>query len=71
MTFRDIPHQMGGEGHKFGLPETPLARTDHLKKRYDPVVDQLTKGVMRSGKLSLAQRVWNLDARYQCASRTC
>lgn len=65
MTFRDIPHQLGGEGHKFGLPEAPLARTDHLKRRYDPVVDQLTKGLMRSGKLSYAQRVWDMGTIYQ------
>lgn len=57
MTFRDIPHEMGGEGHKFGLPKTPLARTDHLKRRYDPVVEQFTKALMRNGKLGAAQRV--------------
>ena len=57
MTFRDIAHEMGGEGHKFGLPEVPLARTDHFKKRYHPVVDQLTKALMRHGKLSAAQKV--------------
>lgn len=57
MTFKDIPHGMGGEGHKFGLPEVPLARTDHFKKRYHPVVDQLTKALMRHGKLSAAQKV--------------
>jgi small subunit ribosomal protein S7 len=57
MTFRDIPHEMAGKGHKFGLPDTPLARTDHFKRRYDPVVDQLTKALMRDGKLSAAQRV--------------
>ncbi len=61
MTFRHIPHEMGGEGHKFGLPEAPLARTDHLKKRYDPVIEQLTKALMRNGKLSAAQRVWRID----------
>jgi hypothetical protein len=65
MTFRDIPHELGGEGHKFGLPEAPLARTDHLKRRYDPVVDQLTKKLMRSGKLSYAQRVWDLGTIYE------
>jgi hypothetical protein len=57
MTFKDITHEMGGEGHKFGLPKAPLARTDHLKRRYDPVVDQLTKALMRHGKLATAQRV--------------
>ena len=57
MTFRDITHEMGGEGHKFGLPEVPLKRTDNFKRRYDPVVEQLTKALMRHGKLSVAQRV--------------
>jgi hypothetical protein len=65
MTFRDIPHQLGGEGHKFGLPEAPLVRTDHLKSRYDPVVDQLTKRLMRSGKLSTAQRVCDMGNIYE------
>jgi hypothetical protein len=65
MTFRDIPHQLGGEGHKFGLPEVPLVRTDHLKSRYDPVVDQLTKRLMRSGKLSTAQRVCDMGNIYE------
>ncbi len=57
MTFNDIPHEKGGEGHKFGLPEVPLGRTDHFKKRYHPVVDQLTKSLMRHGKLGAAQKV--------------
>jgi small subunit ribosomal protein S7 len=57
MTFRDITHEMGGDGHKFGLPEAPLARTDNFRRRYNPVVEQLTKAVMRNGKLSAAQRV--------------
>ena len=47
----------GGLGHKFPLPEMPLPRTDHFKRRYDPVVDQLTKSLMRDGKLSVAQKV--------------
>ena len=57
MTFKDITPEVGGEGHKFGLPKAPLARTDHLKRRYDPVVEQLTKVLMRHGKLATAQRV--------------
>jgi hypothetical protein len=48
----------GGPGHKFPLPEVAsIPRTDHLKRRYDPVVDQVTKSLMRSGKLSQAQKV--------------
>src|SRR2546430_1102088 len=46
-----------GLGHKFGLPDMPLPRTEHFKRRYDPVVEQLTKGLMRHGKLSVAQKV--------------
>jgi hypothetical protein len=57
MPFRDIAHEFGGKGHKFGLPEAPLTRTDHFKRRYDPVVEQFTKALMRDGKLSAAQRV--------------
>lgn len=57
MPFRDITHEFGGKGHKFGLPEAPLARTDHFKRRYDPVVEQFTKALMKDGKLSAAQRV--------------
>jgi hypothetical protein len=57
MAFKNIKYEMGGEGHKFGLPEAPLARTDHFRRRYDPVVEQLTKALMRHGKLGAAQRV--------------
>lgn len=56
-TFTDIPHELAGPGHKFGLPAEDLARTDHLKRRYAPVVEQLTRALMRHGKLSAAQRV--------------
>ncbi|KAK3381623.1 ribosomal protein S7 domain-containing protein [Podospora didyma] len=44
------------EGHKFGLPELPLPSPMHMKHRYDPVVLQITKLLMRDGKLSKAQR---------------
>ena len=47
-----------GVGHKFGLPDVKaMPRTQHLKRRYDPVVDQVTKMLMRHGKLASAQRV--------------
>jgi hypothetical protein len=47
-----------GLGHKFPLPDmTKWNRTDHFKRRYDSVVDQLTKMLMRHGKLSKAQSV--------------
>lgn len=44
-------------GHKFGLPDLPLPSNLHLKHRYDPAVEQVTKLLMRHGKLSIAQRV--------------
>ena len=44
-------------GHKFGLPNLPLPSNTHLKHRYDPLVEQVTKLLMRHGKLSVAQRV--------------
>jgi hypothetical protein len=52
-----LEYPNGGLGHKFGLPDMPLPRTEHLKRRYDPVVEQLTKSLMRHGKLSVAQKV--------------
>ncbi|KAL2149341.1 hypothetical protein VTH82DRAFT_8689 [Thermothelomyces myriococcoides] len=44
------------EGHKFGLPELPLPSQKHTKYRYDSVVSQVTKLLMRDGKLAKAQR---------------
>ena len=52
-----LEYPNGGLGHKFGLPDMPLPRTEHFKRRYDPVVEQLTKSLMRHGKLSAAQKV--------------
>ena len=48
---------LGGEGHVFGLPPLPLPRNTHLKRREDPMVEQVTKLILKSGKLSKAQRV--------------
>jgi len=64
----------GGPGHKFGLPDMPLPRTDHLRRRYDPVVEQLTKSLMRHGKLSAAQKVclpYSQASLYKCKSIAC
>lgn len=48
-----------GLGHKFPLPDvSAIPRSDHLKRRYDPILDQVTKAMMRHGKLSVAQKVW-------------
>jgi small subunit ribosomal protein S7 len=48
---------MGGQGHKFGLPELPIPSNHNLKHRYDPVVSQVTNLLMKDGKKSVAQRV--------------
>ena len=45
------------EGHKFGMPTLPIPAQMNHKNRYDPVVTQMTKLLMRDGKLSKAQRV--------------
>ena len=44
-------------GHKYGLPELPIPSNMRAKHRYDPVVEQMTRLIMRDGKLSKAQRV--------------
>ncbi|SPQ26833.1 f3c73c71-ba10-44dd-b416-81854bab44d0 [Thermothielavioides terrestris] len=44
------------EGHKFGLPELPLPPQKHIKHRYNEVVEQITRLLMRDGKLAKAQR---------------
>jgi small subunit ribosomal protein S7 len=43
-------------GAKFGLPVLPIPKDAHLKHRYDPVVEQVTKLLMQHGELSVAQR---------------
>ncbi|KAK0709503.1 ribosomal protein S7 domain-containing protein [Lasiosphaeria miniovina] len=50
------PFDPAVEGHKYGLPQLPLPSPMHMKHRYDDVVVQLTKLIMRDGKLSKAQR---------------
>jgi len=47
-----------GFGHKFALPDiASWQKSDNMKKRYDPVVQQVTRSLMRHGKLSKAQTV--------------
>jgi hypothetical protein len=62
-----------GFGHKFSLPDlSKFAKTHNFKKRYDPVVDQVTKSLMRDGKLSRAQAVCRcvfLDGRFSILRR--
>jgi small subunit ribosomal protein S7 len=43
-------------GHKFGLPQKPYPDGFNLKKRYHPVLEQITRLMMKDGKLSVAQR---------------
>ncbi|KAK4100516.1 ribosomal protein S7 [Parathielavia hyrcaniae] len=44
------------EGHKYGLPELPLPTDKHTKHRYDAVIQQITRLLMKDGKLAKAQR---------------
>lgn len=46
-----------GPGHKFGMPKRPWPEGFNMKKRYHPVLEQLTRLLMWDGKLSVAQRV--------------
>ncbi|EXJ63892.1 hypothetical protein A1O7_00227 [Cladophialophora yegresii CBS 114405] len=46
-----------GLGHKFPIPDLkPLGKGVNFKKRYDPVVEQVTRSLMKDGKLSRAQK---------------
>jgi hypothetical protein len=47
-------------GLKFEAPVLPIPKDAHVKHRYDPVVEQVTNLLMRHGKKSVAQRVWNI-----------
>lgn len=49
--------EMQNPGHKFGLPRRPWPQGFNLKKRYHPVLEQITRLLMKDGKLSVAQRV--------------
>ena len=46
-----------GQDHIFGIPPIPIPSGFNLKRRYEPIVEQVTKLMMRDGKLSIAQRV--------------
>lgn len=50
-------HDPSVEGHKYGVPELPLPSQKHNKHRYDAVVSQVTRLLMKDGKLAKAQRV--------------
>ncbi|KAH3919188.1 hypothetical protein HBI56_100970 [Parastagonospora nodorum] len=42
-------------GLKFEMPTLPLPKDGHVKRRYDPVVEQVTNLLMRHGEKSVAQ----------------
>lgn len=48
-------------GYKFGIPTRPYPEGFNQKKRYHPVLEQITRLLMRDGKLSVAQRVYTLS----------
>ncbi|EGX93240.1 ribosomal protein S7 [Cordyceps militaris CM01] len=55
-------------GHKWPLPQKPYPEGFNVKKRYHDVVEQITRLMMRDGKLATAQRrrrrafTWMLEA---------
>ncbi|KAI1101253.1 ribosomal protein S7 [Jackrogersella minutella] len=51
------------EGLLFGMPEK-VGKNEQLQSRYDPVVEQITKLLMKDGKLSKAQRDMSLILNY-------
>lgn len=56
-SLTTIEEGLQNPGHKFPLPVLPLGEGSKLKARYHPVLEQLSRLVMRDGKLSVAQRV--------------
>lgn len=53
-----LEYPEGGLGHKFPMPDLkPLGKAANFRKRYDPVIEQVTRSLMRHGKLSIAQKV--------------
>lgn len=59
MRVVGLDYPDAGFGHKFVLPDIQgMTKLDNFRKRYDPVVDQVTKSIMKHGKLSKAQSVW-------------
>jgi small subunit ribosomal protein S7 len=52
-----VSSELQTAGHKFGLPKKPYPEGFNVKKRYHPVLEQITRLLMRHGELSVAQRV--------------
>ncbi|KJZ76933.1 hypothetical protein HIM_03810 [Hirsutella minnesotensis 3608] len=50
------PGQLENLGHKFGLPPKTYPPGFNLKQRYHPVLEQISRLLMRDGKLAAAQR---------------
>jgi small subunit ribosomal protein S7 len=48
------------KSHKFPLPPRPLPPNSHLKRRNEPIVDQLTTLMMLDGKKAQAQRIMSV-----------
>lgn len=57
------PKDPAVEGHKYGLPELPIPSEKHRKHRYSEVIEQVTRLLMRDGKLAKAQRVSRANTR--------
>jgi small subunit ribosomal protein S7 len=55
MGLVDVP--AATPGLKFEMPTLPLPKDGHVKRRYDPVVEQVTNLLMQHGKKSAAQTV--------------
>ncbi|KYK54938.1 hypothetical protein DCS_06899 [Drechmeria coniospora] len=51
-----VENDVENPGHKFALPKKPYAEGFNMKQRYHPVLEQITRLLMRDGKLSVAQR---------------
>lgn len=49
--------ELQNPGHKFALPKKPYPEGYNVKKRYHPVLEQISRLLMRDGKLSVAQKV--------------
>jgi hypothetical protein len=68
------PFDKSMRGLKFGVPDMPVGKLHetkfHMKYRYDEGTEQLTKLLMRHGKLSKAQNVRGLPClRFRCLAK--
>ena len=57
MSLNRQPTEFENKGHIYALPTLPMPRNMHLKRRDDPLVEQFTRLIMTSGRLSRAQSV--------------